>query len=114
VRELRGGASDDDDQRVRQRQRGVADHPCQAAGVASGQLVKKRMAEAGFGLAILPESSLEEELRTGTPRAIDAPALTASVPVAPIRRRNAFQTGAARALTAALTDWPVPHTQPDD
>jgi hypothetical protein len=26
--------------------------------------------------------------------------------VALIRRRNAFQTGAARALTAALTDWP--------
>jgi hypothetical protein len=23
-----------------------------------------------------------------------------------IRRRNAFQTGAARALAAALTDWP--------
>jgi len=67
---------------------------------------QKRMAEAGFGLAILPESSLDEELRTGTLRAIDAPALTATIPVALIRRRNAFQTGAARALTAALTDWP--------
>jgi DNA-binding transcriptional LysR family regulator len=65
-----------------------------------------RMAEAGFGLAILPESSLDEELRTGTLRAIDAPALTATIPVTLIRRRNAFQTGAARALTAALTDWP--------
>jgi hypothetical protein len=30
--------------------------------------------------------------------------LTATIPVALIRRRNAFQTGAARALTAALTD----------
>jgi DNA-binding transcriptional LysR family regulator len=67
---------------------------------------QKRMAEAGFGLAILPESSLEEELRTGTLRAIDAPALTATIPVALIRRRNAFQTGAARALAAALTNWP--------
>jgi DNA-binding transcriptional LysR family regulator len=67
---------------------------------------QKRMAEAGFGLAILPESSLDEELRTGTLRAIDAPALTATIPVALIRRRNTFQTGAARALTAALTDWP--------
>jgi DNA-binding transcriptional LysR family regulator len=64
------------------------------------------MVEAGFGLAILPESSLEEELRTGTLRAIDAPTLTATIPVALIRRRNAFQTGAARALTTALTDWP--------
>ena len=67
---------------------------------------QKRMAEAGFGLAILPESSLDEELRTGTLRAIDAPALTASIPVALIRRRNSFQTGAARVLAAALTDWP--------
>jgi len=67
---------------------------------------QKRMAEAGFGLAILPESSLEEELRTGTLHAIDAPTLTATIPVALIRRRNAFQTGAARALATALADWP--------
>jgi DNA-binding transcriptional LysR family regulator len=68
---------------------------------------QKRMVEAGFGLAIVPESSLDEELRTGTLCTIDAPALTASIPVALIRRRNAFQTAAARALTAALTDWPA-------
>jgi DNA-binding transcriptional LysR family regulator len=67
---------------------------------------QKRMVEAGFGLAIVQESSIEEELRTGTLCTIDAPALTATIPVALIRRRNAFQTGAARALTAALTDWP--------
>lgn len=67
---------------------------------------QKRMAEAGFGLAILPESSLDEELRAGTLCAIDAPALTATIPVELIRRRNAFQTGAARTLTVALTDWP--------
>ncbi|HYK66725.1 MAG TPA: LysR family transcriptional regulator [Streptosporangiaceae bacterium] len=67
---------------------------------------QKRMAEAGFGLAILPESSLHEELRTGTLCAISAPTLTATIPVALLRRRNAFQSGAARALAAALTDWP--------
>ena len=53
-----------------------------------------------------PIDDLDEELRTGTLCAIDAPDLTATIPVALIRRRNAFQTGAARALTAALTDWP--------
>jgi DNA-binding transcriptional LysR family regulator len=74
---------------------------------------QKRMAEAGFGLAILPESSLEEELRTGTLCAIDVPTLTATIPVALIRRRNAFQTGAARALTAALTDWPHSPSAPE-
>ena len=67
---------------------------------------QKRMAEAGFGLAILPESSLDEELRTATLCVIDAPALTATIPVALIRRTSAFQSGAARALAAALTDWP--------
>ena len=84
-----------------------------ASGLGAAEIVpidsltaQKRMAEAGFGLAILPESSLEEELRTGTLRAIDAPALTATIPVALIRRRNSFQAGAALALTAALTDWP--------
>jgi len=37
--------------------------------------------------------------------------------VALIRRRNAFQTGAARALTTALTDWPHwpgPSAEPAD
>ena len=67
---------------------------------------QKRMVEAGFGLAILPESSLDEELRTGTLCPINAPTLTATIPVTLIRRRNAFQTAAARALAAALTDWP--------
>lgn len=67
---------------------------------------QKRMTEAGFGLAILPESSLDEEFRARTLCPIDAPALTATIPVALIRRRTAFQTGAARALAAALTDWP--------
>ena len=35
---------------------------------------QKRMVEAGFGLAALPETSLAEELRTGTLCAIAAPA----------------------------------------
>ncbi len=84
-----------------------------AHGLATAEILpidsltaQKRMAEAGFGLAILPESSLDEELRMRTLCAIDAPDLTATIPVTLIRRRNAFQTGAARALTAALTDWP--------
>jgi DNA-binding transcriptional LysR family regulator len=64
---------------------------------------QKRLAEAGFGLAILPESSLDEEFRAGTLCAIDAPALTTTMPVALIHRRNAFQSGAMRALAAALS-----------
>lgn len=66
---------------------------------------QKRMAEAGFGLAILPESSVDEELRTGSLRQISAPTLTTTIPVALLRRRNAFQSGAVQALAAALADW---------
>jgi DNA-binding transcriptional LysR family regulator len=86
----------------------LAAHGLEAAEILpiDSLTAQKRMAEACFGLAILPESSLDEELRTHTLCAIDAPALTATIPVALIRRRNSFQTGAARALTAALTDWP--------
>ena len=64
---------------------------------------QKRMVEAGFGLAVLPESSLDEEFRAGTLRPIPAPGLTTTIPVALIRRRHAFTSGAVRALIATLT-----------
>jgi DNA-binding transcriptional LysR family regulator len=85
----------------------LAAHGLEAAEILpiDSLTAQKRMAEAGFGLAILPESSLEEELRTGTLCAISEPALTATIPVALIRRRGAFQTGAVRALTEALAGW---------
>lgn len=60
------------------------------------------MVEAGFGLAVLPETSLAEELRTGTLCAVAAPGLTATIPVTLIRRRSAFHSGAAQALWEAL------------
>jgi DNA-binding transcriptional LysR family regulator len=64
---------------------------------------QKRMVEAGFGLAVLPESSLDEEFRAGTLRPLSAPGLTATIPVVLIRRRHAFISGAVRALITALT-----------
>src|SRR5215469_9207995 len=89
-------------------QRLLAAHGLGAAEVLpiDSLTAQKRMVESGFGLAILPESSLDEELRSGALRAINAPGLTATIPVALIRRRNAFQSGAANALAAALTGWP--------
>lgn len=68
---------------------------------------QKRMVEAGFGLALLPASSVDEELRSGTLRVLRIPALRATVPVALIHRRRAFLSGAARALIAELTAWPA-------
>lgn len=66
---------------------------------------QKRMVEAGFGLALLPASSVDEELRAGTLCALRSPALAATIPVVLVHRRGAFLSGAARALMAELAAW---------
>jgi DNA-binding transcriptional LysR family regulator len=84
-----------------------------AAGVTAAETIavdsltaQKRLVEAGFGLAILPTSAIDEELRAKTLRVLRIPALHATLPVALIHRRRAFLSGAARALIALLTTWP--------
>ncbi|HEU4732121.1 MAG TPA: LysR family transcriptional regulator [Kofleriaceae bacterium] len=67
---------------------------------------QKRMVEAGFGLALLPARSVDEELRTGTLCALRIPAMRTAIPIALIHRRRAFQSGATRALAALLSAWP--------
>jgi DNA-binding transcriptional LysR family regulator len=88
------------------------EHRLAACGLGASEIVpidsltaQKRMVEAGFGLALLPESSVDEEIRTGTLRALRVPALRVTVPVALIYRRRAFQSGAARALAAMISAW---------
>ncbi len=71
---------------------------------------QKRMVEAGFGLALLPVSSVDEELRAGTLRALRLPAMRVTTPVALIHRRRAYLSGAARALSEMLADWPSSRT----
>jgi DNA-binding transcriptional LysR family regulator len=86
-----------------------------AAGLGAAEIVpidsltaQKRMVEAGFGLALMPASSVEEELRAGTLRALPVAGLHATIPVVLMRRRRAFQSGATQALAALLTDWRPP------
>ncbi len=67
---------------------------------------QKRMVEAGFGLALLPESSVDEELRTGTLREMRISGKRVTIPVVLIHRRRAYLSGAARALMAELAAWP--------
>src|SRR5947199_4346396 len=67
---------------------------------------QKRMVEAGFGLALLPESSVDEELRTGTLRERRISGRRVTIPVVLILRRRAYLSGAARALMAELAAWP--------
>jgi DNA-binding transcriptional LysR family regulator len=73
---------------------------------------QKRMVEAGFGLALLPESSVDEELRTGTLRSMRISGTRVTIPVVLIHRRRAYLSGAARALMAELTAWPSRQTSP--
>jgi DNA-binding transcriptional LysR family regulator len=67
---------------------------------------QKRMVEAGFGLALLSQSAVDEELRTGTLRALRVPAMRVTIPVVLIHRRRAYQSGATQALMAVLRAWP--------
>jgi DNA-binding transcriptional LysR family regulator len=73
---------------------------------------QKRMVEAGFGLALLPASSVDEELRAGTLRVLPVPALRVTIPVVLVRRRRAFLSGAARALATLLAGWPSEGPEP--
>jgi len=72
-----------------------------------GVTAQKRLIEAGFGIGLLPESSIEEELRLGTLHRIDVPRLSAAVPVTLIHRKRAYLGGAVRALLAIIGGAPL-------
>jgi len=91
-----------------------------ACGLGAAEIVpidsltaQKRMVEAGFGLALLPASSVDEELRAGTLRALRVPALRVTIPVSLVHRRRAFLSGAAKALMAMLAAWPGEERAPE-
>lgn len=63
---------------------------------------QKRFVEAGFGIGLLIESSVQEELRLGSLRVIDVPALRGGVPVTLVRRQNGYLSGAAQTLVAVI------------
>lgn len=65
---------------------------------------QKRLVEAGFGLALVPESSVHEELGLRTLRRLDVPALQATIDVTLIHRKGAFLSPAAGHLLAFLSE----------
>jgi DNA-binding transcriptional LysR family regulator len=80
-----------------------------AAGVAGPDIVaidslsaQKRMVEAGFGIALMVESAVQEELLVGSLRVLDVPALRARMPVCVVHRRSGYLGEAARALLSTL------------
>jgi DNA-binding transcriptional LysR family regulator len=68
---------------------------------------QKRLIEAGIGIALLPESSIQEELRLGTLRTIDNPGLQTTVPIHVLHRKNGYLTGASRTLLSIISNVSV-------
>jgi DNA-binding transcriptional LysR family regulator len=64
---------------------------------------QKRLAQAGFGLALVPESSVREELRQGVLIVLDVPAMRTIIPITAIHRSNGYLSPAAKTLLALLT-----------
>lgn len=67
-----------------------------------GLTAQKRLVEAGFGLALLQASAIEEELARKTLATIRVDDLAVSVPVALVVRRGSYLTASAQALLAEL------------
>ncbi len=70
------------------------------------ETAQKRLVEAGFGLALVPESSVREELAVNTLRKLDVPALRAAIEVVLIHRQGAFLSPATRRLLDVLSEPP--------
>ncbi|MGH9884471.1 MAG: LysR family transcriptional regulator, partial [bacterium] len=80
-----------------------------AAGIASPRVTpvdsltaQKRLVEAGFGIALLPQSSFREEVARGSLRTIEVPSLNAAQPVVAVRRRGGHPSPLASALLELL------------
>jgi DNA-binding transcriptional LysR family regulator len=83
---------------------GLDDVPVMAIDSMTAQ---KRLIEAGIGIALLPESSVYEELRLGTLRTIDISSLQTTVPIHVLYRKNGYLTGATRTLLALISSVAV-------
>lgn len=64
---------------------------------------QKRLVQAGFGLALMPESGVKEDIRQGTLIALDIPGMSTRISITAIHRRNGYLSAAARALLKLLT-----------
>ncbi len=67
---------------------------------------QKRLVEAGFGIALVPRSSVREEIELGLLREIAVSAIATKVPIAIIHRRNGYLNSATLALISILKEKP--------
>jgi DNA-binding transcriptional LysR family regulator len=89
--------------RVLERQLAAAGLDGAAVTLIDSLTAQKRLVEAGFGIALVPESSVRDELRLGALKRLDAPELCTTVPVTIIHRRKGYLSSAARALLALMS-----------
>lgn len=68
---------------------------------------QRALAVAGYGLALLPATMIDAELRNGTLATIEAPALVMDVAVTLTQRRNAYLGPADRAMLDLLVSGPL-------
>jgi DNA-binding transcriptional LysR family regulator len=59
---------------------------------------QKHLVAAGFGLALLPMSAIQDDLARKTLQVVEAPQIATSIPIELIYRKRAFLSPAARAL----------------
>jgi DNA-binding transcriptional LysR family regulator len=89
-----------------------------AAGLEDAEIIpidsltaQKRLVEAGFGIALLAESGIQEELKQGTLKVLNVPALRAAIPIALVYRGNGYLSAAARSLLSIIeASWRQPPT----
>jgi DNA-binding transcriptional LysR family regulator len=65
---------------------------------------QKRLVEAGLGVALMPTSSVREELRLGSLRTIEVENINAELPVVVVRRKRGYQGRLATAFLNVLKD----------
>jgi DNA-binding transcriptional LysR family regulator len=82
-----------------------------AAGATDAQVTpvdsltaQKRLVEAGLGIALMPTSSVREELRAGSLRAIEIASVRTELPVVVVRRWRGYRSRYETAFLQVLVD----------
>ncbi len=72
---------------------------------------QKRLAQAGFGLALVPESSVRARVRSGALVVLTIRSMPTTIPITAIHRPNGCLNSAVKALMALLTKDACNHSR---